>query len=220
MVARRCAGVPLEHVLGWVEFCGLRVAVDEGVFVPRRRSEVLAELASTLVAPGGTLVDVCCGSGALGVAAVRLAARRGVTGVRLVASDLDPVAVRCAARNLAPLGGTALVGDLLQPLPEDLRAGIDVLVANVPYVPTEAIRLMPPEARDHEPRVTLDGGADGLDVLRRLAATAAGWLAPGGRLLTELGPEQVRPARDVLADASFTVEVAGEPDLPALVCSR
>lgn len=141
MVHRRTAGVPLEHVLGWAEFCGLRIAVDPGVFVPRRRTELLVCQAAALGWPGACVVDLCCGSGAVGSA---LAV--GLGRVELHAVDIDPVAVRCAQRNVAAAGGQVYDGDLYQPLPAALRGRVDLLVANAPYIPTEAIRLLPPEA--------------------------------------------------------------------------
>src|SRR6266542_3871965 len=148
--------------------CGLRIAVDPGVFVPRRRTELLVRQAAALAAPGATIVDLACGSGAVGVAVAAL-----VDGVTLYAVDIDPAAVRCARRNLAPLGGHVYAGDLYDPLPVRLRGLVDVLVANVPYVPTEAVDLLPPEARIHEPLVALDGGADALDVLAAAGLTPA-----------------------------------------------
>jgi release factor glutamine methyltransferase len=189
LVARRVAGEPLEHVLGWAGFRGLRIAVDPGVFVPRRRTELLVELALPRTRPGDVVLDLCCGSGALGAA---LATER--PGVELVAADLDPAAVRCARRNVEPLGGRVFEGDLFAPLPAGLRGRVGVLLVNVPYVPTEEITLMPPEARLHEAPMALDGGADGLDLLRRVAAEAGGWLAPGGVLLTETSARQAETA--------------------------
>jgi release factor glutamine methyltransferase len=189
LVDRRVAGEPLEHLLGWAEFCGLRVAVDPAVFVPRRRTEFLVHQAAALAGPaalargaGGrlTVVDLCCGSGALGAA---LSARLGE--IDLHAADVDPAALPCARRNLAAAGGRVYAGDLYEALPDPLRGRVDVVVANAPYVPTDAVGLMPPEARLHEPLVALDGGADGLDVLRRVIAGAPEWLAPGGHLLVE-----------------------------------
>jgi release factor glutamine methyltransferase len=185
LVARRVAGEPLEHVLGWAEFSGLRIAVAAGVFVPRRRTEVLVEAAVTLARPGAVVVDLCCGSGALG-----LAVATAVDGVELHAADVDPAAVACARANVARVGGRAYSGDLFEALPAALRGRVDVLLANVPYVPTEAIALMPPEARLHEARVALDGGADGLDVARRVIVAAPLWLAPGGSLLFETSEAQ------------------------------
>ncbi|NKY13004.1 putative protein N(5)-glutamine methyltransferase [Streptomyces somaliensis DSM 40738] len=192
MVARRTAGHPLEHVVGWADFGGLRIAVDEGVFVPRRRTEFLVERAAALAPRGGRplVVDLCCGTGALGAALV--AALDGAADLH--AADVDPAAVRCARRNLAPLGGRVHHGDLYGALPPSLRGRVDLLLANVPYVPTDQIALLPQEARVHEARVALDGGADGLDVLRRVAAEAGRWLAPGGSLLFETGGAQAPAA--------------------------
>jgi release factor glutamine methyltransferase len=212
MVARRVAGEPLEHVVGWVEFIGRRWAVDPGVFVPRQRSELLVRTAAAVVLENATILDLCCGCGALG-GATALAS----PGSRLVAADIDPVAVACAARNLAPLGGTAHVGDLFAPLPPDLRGTVTVLLANVPYVPTDAVALMPPEARDHEPRYALDGGPDGLDLLRRVAAEAREWLAPGGRLLTETSDAQASIAVAVLESHGLSARVVQDDDLGATV---
>ncbi|KUJ65385.1 hypothetical protein ACZ90_49170 [Streptomyces albus subsp. albus] len=203
MVNQRVDGLPLEHVLGWAEFCGLRISVDPGVFVPRRRTEFLVEQAVSLARPGAVVVDLCCGSGA--VAAALAAALRPT---ELYASDVDPAAVRCARRNLAAAGGAVFRGDLFASLPEELRGRVEVLAANVPYVPTEDVGLLPPEAREHEPLVALDGGADGLDVLRRVTAEAPRWLAPGGHLLVETSERQAARAVGVLADGGLAPQVA------------
>ena len=146
MIARRAAGLPLEHVVGWAGFCELRIAVGPGVFVPRRRSELLARQAAALTPPGSIVVDLACGSGALGVAIAALAAD-----IELHACDIDPVAVACARRNVEPAGGHVYAGDLYEPLPAALRGRVATIAANVPYVPTEQLALMPAEARDHEP---------------------------------------------------------------------
>ncbi len=212
MVERRVAGLPLEHVVGWVDFCGLRLAVDPGVFVPRRRTELLVRRAAAVAAPGATVVDLACGSGAVGAAVAAL-----VGGVALYAVDVEPAAVLCARRNLAAFGGHVYAGDLYEPLPAGLRGHVDVLVANVPYVPTEAVDLLPREARIHEPKVALDGGSDGLDVLRRAAASARAWLASGGHLLLETGADQASAAVDALAGAGLTPFVASDEELHATV---
>lgn len=250
LVARRSRGEPLEYVVGWAEFCGLRIAVEPGVFVPRRRSEFLVDLAverataaararsavtagerraaathglaagarglaagargptvgaaigdlpgttpagSGQLGPGGrlTVVDLCCGSGALGAA---IASR--LPGAEVHAADLDPVAVRCARRNLPRVHR----GDLFDALPARLRGRIDLLVTVTPYVPTGDIRLLPPEARDHEPRTALDGGPDGLALLRRLVPRTPGWLAPGGTFLTETSETQAPLAAALLTE--------------------
>jgi release factor glutamine methyltransferase len=194
MVERRVVGHPLEHVLGWAEFRGLRIAVDPGVFVPRRRTEFLIDEAVALARPGAVVVDLCCGSGALGVALAAALER-----VELHAADVEPAAVRCARRNVTAVGGQVYQGDLYQALPVALRGRIDVLLANAPYVPTREIGLLPPEARVYEPLVALDGGADGLDVQRRVAAEAANWLAPGGHLLIETSRRQALRTAETFA---------------------
>ncbi|SFE65384.1 putative protein N(5)-glutamine methyltransferase [Blastococcus tunisiensis] len=201
LVGRRVLGEPLEHLLGWAEFCGLRIAVAPGVFVPRRRSELLVAEAAALAPRRPVVVDLCCGSGAVAAALTTV-----LGDAEVHASDVDPAAVRCARRNLP--GGNVHAGDLFDALPVHLRGRVDVLVANLPYVPSRAIALLPPEAREHEPRVALDGGDDGLDVARRVVAQAGVWLAPGGSLLFEVGEAQVRTATGALADAGFRPRVA------------
>ena len=226
MVDRRAAGVPLEHVLGWADFCGLRIAVDPRVFVPRRRTEFLVRQAATLARQAGApvagsrgeaaerpvVVDLCCGSGAVGAAIAAALGR-----VELHAVDIEPAAVRCARRNIAAAGGRAYQGDLYQPLPAALRGRVDVLAANVPYVPAGEVALLPPEARVHEPRVALDGGADGLDVLRRVAAGAPRWLAPGGFLLAETSERQAPRAARAFARSGLVPRLASSAELSATV---
>jgi len=241
MLDRRISGLPLEHVLGWAEFCGLRIAVDSGVFVPRRRTELLVHQAVALTcrtaAPADRLgplpaalspasrgplgggaacrprvvVDLCCGSGAVGAALVAALDR-----VELHAVDIDPAAVRCARRNVAP-DGRVYEGDLYEPLPATLRGRVDVLTANAPYVPTGAIGLLPPEARVHEPRVALDGGADGLEIQRRVTASAALWLAPGGHLLIETSRRQAPQTAEVFARGGLVPRVVESEELDATV---
>ena len=212
LVDRRVAGFPLEHVLGWAMFCGLRIAVDPGVFVPRRRTAVLVREAASLARPGAVVVDLCCGSGALGVALAS-----AVEGVELHAADLDPAAVACARRNVGAVGGRVHAGDLFDALPATLRGRVDVLLANVPYVPTAAIASMPPEARDHEPRTALDGGGDGLDVARRVVGAAPAWLAPGGALLFETSEGQASTALGVVTAAGLRARVVTDDDRGATV---
>nr|WP_221333650.1 putative protein N(5)-glutamine methyltransferase [Nocardia transvalensis] len=220
MVAQRVSGTPLEQLLGWAEFRGLRVAVAPGVFVPRQRTGFLVERAVALGrrGPGTTrvLVDLCCGCGALGLATATELAEYGMR-VEVTASDIDPAAVECARRNLDALGARVLRGDLFGPLPADLAGRVDILLANTPYVPTAMIPRLPPEARDHEPRAALDGGADGLDIVRRVAAGARHWLAPGGHVLVESSREQVPEATEVFARHGLTPTVAESDELYATV---
>ena len=231
MVGRRVSGLPLEQVVGWAEFGGLRIAIDPGVFVPRRRSEFLVQVAVSMLrtlptarscAESGAMtpktehdhvvVDLCCGTGALG-----LAVTSAVGGAELHAADLDPAAVACARRNVEPAGGRVYHGDLFAPLPDGLRGRIDILICNAPYVPTAEIAFMPPEARDFEARVALDGGPDGLAVLRRAAAQAPGWLAPGGSMLVETSERQAQPMADAMARAGLAAHVHSDDDTGATV---
>jgi release factor glutamine methyltransferase len=217
MVARRVGGLPLEHVLGWAEFCGLRIAVDPGVFVPRRRTEFLVREAAAVARDNAArlpvvVLDLCCGSGAVGAALAAALDR-----VELYAVDIDPAAVRCARHNVAAVGGRMYEGDLYEPLPAALRGRVDILVANAPYVPSEAVMLLPPEARLHEPPAALDGGADGLDVLRPVIAGAPPWLAPGGHLLVETSEHQAPETVEVIAAAGLMPRVATSGELTATV---
>ena len=210
-VARRVAGEPLEVILGWAEFCGLRIGVRPGVFVPRQRTRLLVQEAVRLLEPGAVVLDLCCGTGAVGLV---LATR--VPGLELYAADSEPAAVRCARDNLAGVGDV-FAGDLFAPLPGTLRGRLTVLACNAPYVPTQAIDVMPPEARLHEPLVALDGGSDGLDVQRRVAAEAPSWLAPGGHLLVEAGESQADESCRIFAAHGLTPRVVTSAELDATV---
>ena len=212
MVEQRVTGLPLEVIVGWAEFCGQRIVVESGVFVPRRRTEAVVREAVALARPGAVVLDLCCGTGAVGVAI-----HAAVEGIELYASDIEPAAVRCARRNVEPLGGRVFEGDLYEPLPVSLRGRIDLIVVNAPYVPTDAIAMMPPEAREHEPHVTLDGGADGVDIQRRVAAEAGEWLAPGGHLLIETSREQADRTVEAFLSGGLTAEVRRAEDVDGTV---
>lgn len=210
LVAKRMSGLPLEQILGWAEFCGLRIVVEPGVFVPRQRTRFLVQLAAGLATPGNVVLDLCCGTGAVGAA---LAA--AVPGIRVYAADVDPAAARCARRNL-PVDAV-FEGDLFEALPPSLAGTVDILVANAPYVPTDAISLMPPEARLYEAPVALDGGADGLNVQRRIVAEAAWWLAPGGALLIETSEAQASTTAELFVAAGLATTVRHSDDLDSTI---
>jgi release factor glutamine methyltransferase len=240
MVARRADGEPLEQVVGWAEFCGLRIFVDPGVFVPRRRSEFLVSVAVDFVRSRGTaaeapvIVDLCCGTGALGLAVAAETYtdfgldKAGHTGVadgpnsvyldrQLYAAELDPVAVACARRNVEPAGGRVYQGDLFAALPAALRGRVDVLICNAPYVPSSEIAFMPAEAREHEALMALDGGGDGLEILRRVANAAGSWLAPGGVLLVETSEQQAPTMAAAMTAAGLAARVHEDDDWGATV---
>lgn len=216
LVTQRESGVPLEHVVGWVDFAGHRTAIDPGVFVPRPRSELLVTCARAAVHPGGIVLDLCCGSGAIG-----LAVASGFD-VELVATDVDAAAVANARRNVEPEGGRVFAGDLYDSLPADLRGRVTVITVIAPYVPTSEIGLLPHEARDFEPLSALDGGADGLNVVRRVVAEAPAWLATGGKLFTEVSERQLDVASELVTAAGLLASVVSDDDADSwvLVASR
>lgn len=210
MLAERVAGAPLELVVGYADFCGLRIAVAPGVFVPRQRSALLVRTAVTGLRAGDVAVDLCCGTGALGAALLA-----SVPGLEVYAADVDRPAVACARRNLPP--DRVFEGDLYAALPGELRGRVRVVVANAPYVPTDEIARLPAEARDHEHRVALDGGADGLAVQRRVIAEAPAWLAPGGRLLIETSRDQAARTAALLAAAGLEPAIVADEERGATV---
>jgi release factor glutamine methyltransferase len=181
LVQRRVHGEPLAWITGSMMFCGVRVRVHRGVFVPRRHTEALARRAASLLPERGLALDLCTGSGA--VAAVLRAARPTA---EVIGVDIDPTAVACARQN----GIRALLGSFDEPLPESLRGRVDVMTAVVPYVPTEALHLLPRDVLANEPRHTLDGGRCGTSSLLRAAEVAGRILRPGGSVLLEIGAHQ------------------------------
>ncbi|WP_234005490.1 putative protein N(5)-glutamine methyltransferase [Arthrobacter sp. PGP41] len=216
-VGRRTSGEPLEYILGWAGFDGNRIALEPGVFVPRRRTQLLVDEAVGLLQCGRfpaprIVVDLCCGSGAVGAAIARR-----VPGAELHAADVDPEAAKCARRNVGPVGGRVYEGDLFAALPPGLQGRVRVLAVNAPYVPTDAIRTMPPEARHYESRIALDGGADGLHFHRRVAAGARDWLSSEGHLLIETSEQQAEGTASVVAAAGLAVRTVRSDELDGTV---
>ncbi|GAA3333676.1 putative protein N(5)-glutamine methyltransferase [Curtobacterium albidum] len=207
LVQRRLAGDPLEVVLGWAAFDGHRVRVAAGVFVPRARTAVVVEQAARRLHRYDRVVDLCCGVGAISVA---LLGRVGA--LDLVAADVDPDATDVAAENIGDRG-IVVTGDLFAPLPERFREAVDLIAVNAPYVPSGEVATMPSEARDHERLVALDGGADGLDVHRRIADGAGAWLRPGGAVVIEVSAAQSAASAALFAAAGFTVAVERDDEV-------
>jgi release factor glutamine methyltransferase len=191
LVQRREAGEPLAWIVGATTFCGHRIHVDPGVYVPRPQTEVLARRAAALLPPNGRAADLCTGAGAIAVHLMREA-----PAINIIATDIDPLAVACAQRN-----GVAVVRSDLGKALRDRT--FDVVTAVAPYVPTPDIPLLPEDVRRHEPTLALDGGADGLAVVRELVEQAARLLFPGGWLLTEVGGDQDTALQPVLDAAGF-----------------
>lgn len=194
MVERRLAGEPLAWITGRTRFCGHDVVVHPAVYVPRWHTERLARRAAERLPWTGIAVDLCTGAGAV---AVTLARTR--PSARVLATDIDPRAVACARAN----GVDAYLGDLFDPLPAELEAAVDVVVAVVPYVPTPALPLLPRDTLAFESPLPYDGGPDGTSVLRGVVAESPRFLRPGGALLLELGGDQADLLRDDLARLGY-----------------
>jgi release factor glutamine methyltransferase len=194
LVRRRLDGEPLAWITGSVRFCGARIRVRPGVFVPRLHTEILAIRASALLPDDGICVDLCTGSGA--VAVVAMGAHPGA---KVVGTDIDPIAVACAREN----GVDARLGAFDEPLPHSLHGRVDVMTAVVPYVPTEALHLLPRDVLAHEPRHALDGGGGGTAMLVRAAEAAARLVRPGGSVLLELVGTQADPVAARLRALGF-----------------
>jgi release factor glutamine methyltransferase len=211
MVARRLSGVPLEVVVGWAEFCGLRIPVAEGVFVPRRRTEFLAQQAIAYASAGDVVFELCCGTGA--ISAALLAARETL---EVYAADIDPAAVACARGHLQSRA-TVFRSDLYEDFPKSFLTRVAVVVANAPYVPSEELDLLPREARQYEPACALEGGSDGLHILRRVFAEAPRWLAPGGHVPGECSEQQAPLLAKWAASHELSPQTVTDPELGATV---
>ena len=212
-VVRRSEGHPLEYILGWAAFAGLRLRVEPGVFVPRHRTAFLVREAIERAPAEPRVLDLCCGSGALGAAVLA-----ELSDATVVAADIDPAAVRSARLNL-PATARVYEGDLFAALPTELRGSFDLILANTPYVPTDAIALMPPEARLYEARWALDGGGDGLELQRRVAADAPEWLSPGGWIFVEASEHQAPVSASVFTAAGLEARVDYSEEFESTVVS-
>ncbi|MTB87900.1 methyltransferase [Aeromicrobium senzhongii] len=203
-VEARAGGMPLEHAVGVAEFAGLAVAVADGVFVPRRRAEVLASAAVAHRPDARVVVDLGCGCGALAAA---LASH--LPGAEIHAVDIDPASVVVARANGRRFGFRAHHGSWWTALPTTLRGRVDLAVGYLPHVPTDRVERIHPDFRAHEPRHTVDGGPGGLDQVRAVAAPMTEWLSSEGVFVTLLSTEQVAsvPGRVLQADDEDAVIV-------------
>lgn len=217
-VQRRVGGEPLEHVLGWARFCGLRIAVRPPVFVPRVRAEPLARaaVAEVLSRPGGAVVlDLGCGTGAIAATVATAAA----PDTDVWATDVTSAAVACALVNGATHGFRAVRGDWFSGLPAALGARLDVVVAYLPHVPDARLADLTADHRAAEDEVAVRGGPDGLDPLRTVLGRLERWLAPGGVLVTVVADEQLDRARAVVHEAGWTTALVPPVDADSPVLS-
>jgi release factor glutamine methyltransferase len=202
LVKRRAEGEPTAYLVGKREFYGRPFRVSPAVLVPRPETELVVEAALAALPEGGAALDLCTGSGAI---ALSLALEK--PGARVVATDLSPAALAVARENAAALGAAVelLAGDLFAPVPADAR--FDVIVSNPPYVPSGELPGLSREVR-REPSLALDGGPDGLALLRRIVAEAPGRLSPGGTLVLEMHESHAAPLPALCLAAGFASAVA------------
>ena len=212
-VSRRARREPLQRILGWEEFRGVRVRLTDAVLVPRPETETLVEWALALLPPPGgrqlLAIDLGTGSGCIACA---LASER--PDLDVIAVDVSPAAAAVARDNAQALGLAARVGVVAADLLDGLRdLSADLIVSNPPYLPSALVPELAPEVRIHEPRLALDGGADGLTLIRRIATTARRYLRPSGALAVETaGGDQTEAAAALLRAAGWD-RVAVRADL-------
>ena len=210
LVKRRRSFEPIAYLRGEREFYGLRFRVDKRVLVPRPDTETLVDVAlarSARLSMSMRQLDLCTGSGCVAIAMARQRPTAQVS-----ASDLSPDALAVARDNALRLGAYSVafyIGDLFAPF-----AGrrFDVVTANPPYIPTGDLASLMPDVRDHEPHLALDGGADGLDLVRRIVAEAPDYLDEGGLLAIEVGAGEAPATVALLTERGFA-EVRADRDI-------
>ena len=211
LIKRRGQREPLQHIIGSTSFCGLEIKVSPRVLVPRPETELLAERGWTFLnersLPHPGALDIGAGSGCLAIALATKCPTAEVTAV-----DISPEALTVAQENAAQHGLAErirfLQGDCFTPLAAGSR--FDLILSNPPYIPSGEIATLQPEVRDYDPHTALDGGADGLDYGRRLAAEAGRFLQPQGRLMMEFGDGQAEALRRVFEEQNWVVEAMVE----------
>lgn len=215
----RVAGIPVQHLTGEAWFRTVRLEVGPGVFVPRPETEVMVgwglQRIAAVEAP--VVVELCAGSGAISRA---IAAEH--SGARQFAVELDPAAHQWASRNLADTDVQLVLGDMADAFPE-LDGGVDLVIANPPYIPLEAWESVAPDVRDHDPALALWSGDDGLDATRVVAAVARRLLRPGGWVCSEHAEVQEHSAPEVFVREGDFDQVRDLPDLagrPRFVTAR
>ncbi len=211
LLRRRSAHVPLQYLTGAQEFMGLSFRVNENVLIPRQDTETLAERALAWAEPGMRILDLCTGSGCILLSVLALSREKGIVGV---GADLSRAALEVAEENRTALG----LEDTAVFVQSDLFTGVtgrfDLILSNPPYIPAGVLETLQEEVRDYEPRMALDGHADGLYFYREIIRQAPEYLEPGGGLLLEIGCEQAEAVCGFL-EADFT-EICVIPDLAGL----
>lgn len=197
VIGKRAQRTPLQYLTGVQQFMGLDFQVTPSVLIPRQDTETLVEYALQRLRPGDRVLDLCTGSGCIGISLMKLG------GARVWCTDISEKALAVARSNGQRLGcdGISWIrSDLLEQIEEK---AFDMIVSNPPYIPSEVIDGLMPEVRDHEPRLALDGDGDGLSFYRRLASDCKGFLKPGGLLCMEIGCDQGRAVAELLTAAGW-----------------
>lgn len=224
LIARRAERIPLQHITGEQEFMGHKFKVDPNVLIPRQDTETLVEEAARAIqqTPKEKLtfmeklrgvkewevLDLCCGSGAIGISLAKICSN-----IRVTASDISAAAVKVASENAAALRAKVkfVEGDMFKP---HEGKKFDMIVSNPPYIKSAMIEILQEEVKDHEPRGALDGGRDGLDFYRVIVDQAADYLKPGGFLMLEIGHDQGEDLRKMLKDDGRYTPAEVIKDLP------
>ncbi|HEY1490676.1 MAG TPA: peptide chain release factor N(5)-glutamine methyltransferase [Verrucomicrobiae bacterium] len=209
LVKRRAQREPLQHIIGSTSFCGLEIAVNRHVLVPRPETELLAEAGwsflSTFNSQPSTALDFGTGSGCIAVALAAKAPAAKITALDISTEALDLAQQNAAKNNVA---------DRIKFVQADgfqaLAGGFDLIISNPPYIPTAEIAALDPEVRDYDPRGALDGGPDGLDFYRRFATEARPFLKPGGKIMLEFGDGQGGAIRKIFEEQKWIVEAIRE----------
>ncbi len=194
---RRAQHEPLQYIVGEQDFMGLKFWVNDHVLIPRQDTEVLVEQALELIPSGSHVLDLCTGSGCVLISLVALG--QGLSGIGV---DISPEARDVAKENGQRLVGDKAVfykGDLFEPI----HGRFNAIVSNPPYIPSQVIEDLEPEVKDHEPRLALDGTADGLYFYRKICAEAPDYLNEGGWLLVEIGYDQGQAVLELFEAAGF-----------------
>jgi len=200
----RLTGRPLWYIVGDADFCGYKIKVDERVLIPRPETEELAVMAANALEDGQSVLDLCTGSGAIAVAVYKETQRRGCN-IKMTAVDISAEALELAKEN-----AEANEADILfvqSDLFTRLRGRFDLIISNPPYIPSADIETLQTEVKDYEPRLALDGGADGLDIYRRIAAEAAKYLNRGGMLMMEVGEGEAEKVVRLFKNSAYSMIV-------------
>ena len=226
LVEKRASRVPLQHITGRQEFMGLPFEVNDKVLIPRQDTETMVEDALELMEKGtlrgqeytdglkkgGDVLDLCCGSGAIGISIAKMA-----KGVHVTCSDLSKEALEVAEKNAAHNGCKSvkfIESDMFAAFSGKLgKKKFNLIISNPPYIPPSVIRGLEPEVRDHEPMMALDGGEDGLDFYRIIAQQAPEHLKKGGVLMLEIGFDQKEAVKELLRETEQFEKIVGLTDL-------